>query len=113
MTGDLSSQTGREDWSGVESDAVMKEEREVLGGIPQRGWGANRRNNQHLQASSSLLDTVTADISIGHHFMGYVRVESQKSPARVDVSQLQAHEGREGAAHAPATGNFLRGGSTA
>ena len=48
MTDDLASLTGREDWVGVESDAVMKEEIEVLGGVPQRGWGANRRNNQHL-----------------------------------------------------------------
>ena len=106
MTGDLASQIGREDWSGVESDDVMKEEREVPGGVSQGGLGTHRRRNQHLvQASSSPIVTVTAESSIGHHFLGYVRVESQKSPARVEVSQLQAHEGREWAAHAPATGN--------
>ena len=73
MTGDLASQIGRKDWSGVESDAVMKEEREVPGGVSQGGLGTNGTRSQHLvQASSSLIVT---DSSIGRHFLGYVRVE--------------------------------------
>ena len=97
ITDDLASLTGREVWKGVESDAAMKEEI----GVPQR------RLTRLPQASYDHPDTVTADNSLGYHFMGYVRrIGSQQSSARVDVNNHQSHEGREGAAHAPATGNM-------
>ena len=82
------------------------DEREVADGVSQGSWGTTRRRNQQLrQASASPNVTVTAESSVGRHFLGYVRVERQKSVATVEVSQLQATEGRVWAAHAPATGN--------